>query len=221
MKRNPSVSEQKAPRTVTATAVLAAVLVLMSFTPFGYLHIGVVSMSLLMIPVAVGAVTCGICSAVILSVLFGVTSFLQCFGLDSFGTLLYSVSPSMTVIACILPRLLAGLCTGLTGMRTKKLGLCSYAVSGFCGAMFNSVFTFLALVLCFWNSSAFRTAIAEMGIETDSLFSFFTAFLGFNFMFEAFACLAATFLVGSLMERAGMISAADPFEHNLKGLLNR
>jgi len=218
MNRNP---EQKEPRTLPATAILAAVLILMSFTPFGYLHIGVVSMSLLMLPAAVGAVTCGVRSAVILSALFGLTSFLQCFGNDSFGKLLYSVSPALTFLACMLPRLLAGLCTGLSGRHARRLGLCSYAICGFCGAVFNSVFTFLAIVLCFWQTPAFCTAIAGIGIETDSLFSFFTAFLGFNFMFEAIACFTVTFLVGWLMERAGMISAVNPFEHDLKGLLNR
>ena len=40
---------------MTRLAILAAILLLMAFTPLGYLKIGPFSMTLLMIPVAIGA----------------------------------------------------------------------------------------------------------------------------------------------------------------------
>ena len=221
MKHITTALDRKSPRTLPATALLAAVLILLSFTPFGYLRIGVISISLLMIPAAVGAVTCGIRSAVFLGGLFGLTSFVQCFGIDSLKTFMYSVSPVRTAIICLLPRLLAGLCIGLIARRARALGLCSYAICGFCGAVCNSVFFFSTLVVCFWQNPAFMSEMTERGVQNDSLFTFFTSFLGFNFMFEALVCFAVTFLIGWMMERAGMISAVNPFEHHPKGLLNR
>ena len=41
-------------------AILAALILIMAFTPIGYLRIGALSLTLLMIPVSVGAVVMGL-----------------------------------------------------------------------------------------------------------------------------------------------------------------
>lgn len=206
-------------RRIAVTVVLAAFLIVMALTPFGYLRIGVISMSLLMIPVAVGASVCGVWTAVLLGLLFGVTSFAGGFGIDSFCTFICSLSVFRALILCLLPRVLAGLFTGLVGQRMKRLGLCSYAVTGFCAAVFNSVLYFATMTACFWNDSAFLAEVAAHGISTASLYTFFTGMIGFNFLFEAVAGALMTFLVGWLMKRAGMITIANPFEPNMKGMI--
>ena len=50
-------------------AILAALVLLLSFTPLGYLRIGPLSLSLLMIPVAIGAVVMGPLAGAILGCL--------------------------------------------------------------------------------------------------------------------------------------------------------
>ena len=70
---------------LTENAMLSAIIVLMAFTPLGYLQIGPVKMTFIMIPVAVGAMTLGEKTGAFLGLVFGITSFIQCFGLDAFG----------------------------------------------------------------------------------------------------------------------------------------
>ena len=66
-------------RKMTVTAVLAALIVVLSFTPLGYLKIGVVSITFIMIPVVIGAVMEGPATGALLGLVFGATSFIQCF----------------------------------------------------------------------------------------------------------------------------------------------
>ena len=85
----------------------------MAFTPVGYLKIGVVSISFLMIPVALGALAKGPVAGAILGTVFGITSFAQCFGMDLFGTFLAEKNVVFTFIMCVVCRALAGFLAGL------------------------------------------------------------------------------------------------------------
>ncbi len=98
---------------LTVTAMLTALLVVMAFTPLGYLRIGALSLTLCMIPVIVGAVTEGPAVSAFLGGVFGVTSFIQCFTGDFLGGILLSESAVRAFIVCFVPRLLTGLFCGL------------------------------------------------------------------------------------------------------------
>ena len=63
-------------------AILLAILLVMAFTPLGYMKIGPLSVSFLTLPVAIGAVILGPRAALILGAAFGLTSFYQCLGMD-------------------------------------------------------------------------------------------------------------------------------------------
>ena len=64
-------------RWLTQLALLVAVLLVMNYTPLGYLQVGPLSMSLLTIPVAIGAMTLGPVAGAILGGVFGTTSFVS------------------------------------------------------------------------------------------------------------------------------------------------
>ena len=83
---------------LTVLAMLAAVIVLMAFTPIGYLKVGAVSITFIMIPVVIGAVVTGPRGGALLGAVFGITSFIQCFGLDTFGTAMMSINPVFTFL---------------------------------------------------------------------------------------------------------------------------
>jgi len=221
MKQNLDLTARTEPRRLLVTLILAAFLIAMTFTPLGFLQIGVISMSLLTIPVAVGAALSGVLPAVLLGLLFGITSFARGFGIDSFCTFICSLSVPRTLILCLIPRLLTGLFAGLIGQRVKKLGLCSYAVTGFCAACCNSILYFITMVACFWHDSAFLAEMTDRGVQTDSVYSLFQSVIGFNCIFEAVIGASAVFLIGWLMKRAGMITVVNPFECNQKGILHR
>ncbi len=94
-------------------AVLAAIVVLMAFTPIGYLKLGAVEMTFIMIPVAVGAITLGEKSGAFLGLVFGISSFIQCFGMSPFGAALLQINPIFTFIMCLVPRVLMGYLCGI------------------------------------------------------------------------------------------------------------
>ena len=100
-------------REITLTAILAAIILLMAFTPLGYLRVGPVSITFLVIPVVIGGMTLGPVRGGFLGAVFGATSFAQCFMGDPFGAALMALSPLATAAACFIPRVLIGVVAGL------------------------------------------------------------------------------------------------------------
>ena len=100
---------------LTLTAVLAALVLLLSFTPIGYLRIaGVLEITFLTIPVAIGAMVVGPSAGLFLGTLFGLTSFvLALTGSNDLGVILMSINPFLTGVLCIVPRALMGFLTGV------------------------------------------------------------------------------------------------------------
>ena len=60
-------------------AVLIAIMLILAFTPLGYLRIGPLAISLMTIPVVIGAMILGPAGGAVLGLVFGLTSFYQCF----------------------------------------------------------------------------------------------------------------------------------------------
>lgn len=102
-------------------AVLVALLLVMAFTPLGYLKIGVLSISFLCIPIAIGAIVLGPVAGLALGTIFGLTSFFQCFGADAFGTAMLSMNWLYTFIICVVSRALMGWFTGLVASGLGKV----------------------------------------------------------------------------------------------------
>lgn len=170
-------------------AMLTAVILVMSFTPLGYLTVGPVKMTLIMIPVAVGAVTMGPAGGAFLGLVFGLTSFAQCFGLDPFGTTLMSLSPVYTLIMCIVPRALMGYLCGLIFKGLSKYSRKgAYIVACLSAAVLNTAFFMTFLILLFGKTeyiASFRGGL--------SILAFTAAFVGINGLAE----IAASALIGS------------------------
>ena len=84
--------QNKKMRQMVQLAVLTAILLVMAFTPLGYLKLGPLSITFLTLPVAVASVVLGPQAGLIMGAVFGLTSFFQCFGMDEFGVTLLSIS---------------------------------------------------------------------------------------------------------------------------------
>ena len=70
-------------------AILIAIMIILAFTPLGYLKFGLIEITLMVIPVAVGAIVLGPLCGAILGGVFGLTSFIQCFGFSAGKTSIY------------------------------------------------------------------------------------------------------------------------------------
>ncbi len=179
-------------------ALLTALIVLMAFTPIGYLQIGVVKMTFIMIPVAVGAITLGEKSGAFLGLVFGITSFIQCFGLDLFGTALLQINPVYTFIMCMVPRVLMGYLCGviykLIARKKKKIAL---VFASFMAPVLNTIF-FMSLLMLFFGNSNYI-----MGIRNGAeLWPFLVAFVGLNGVMEIVSTTIIAPPVASAIKKA-------------------
>ncbi len=168
-------------------AVLIALTLVMAFTPLGYLKIGVLSVSFLSIPVAIGATVLGPVAGLTLGTIFGLTSFLQCFGMDAFGTAMLSVNWFYTFVICVVSRALMGWFTGLISLglskvfNGKKIGkyFLNDIVAIVCAPIMNTVF-FLGFIALFF----FNTEIAGLNVIAAVVIPA----LSINFVIEIIAC---------------------------------
>ena len=83
-------------RQLTILGLLTGILLLMAYTPLGYLNIGPLAISFNVIPVALAAVTLGPAGGAAAGAVFGLTSFLQCVGvggLSAMGAILFEINP--------------------------------------------------------------------------------------------------------------------------------
>ena len=185
--------------------VLCAILLVMSFTPLGYLNIGPLAISLNMIPVAIAAVAMGPVEGAILGGMFGITSFLQCLGIggtSAMGVILFEISPVLAFIQRFVPRVLAGLLAGLAYKGVRKLmghTVASFA-TGFCAALLNTVLFMTALVVLFGNTEYLQGLIGGRNVIV-----FICAFVGINAVVEMLAATFAVGLVGTALDKAKLI----------------
>lgn len=181
------------------TALLVAIIFVMAFTPLGYFKTGGLSVTLLPIPVVIGAITMGPVTGAILGLAFGVTSVIQCFGLEPFGTALMSINPAGLILLCLIPRILMGFITGIAAkalLRLDKNKTVSFALTSLLGALLNTVFFMSLLMLFFYNTDFIQSIAAGMG--SNGALAFVLAFVGINGVIEAIACC----VLGGAISRA-------------------
>ena len=191
-------------RRMVLLAMLSGILLIMSFTPLGYLNIGPLASTLNMIPVAIGAAASGPGGGAFLGAVFGITSCLQCVGIggtSAMGVVLFEISPVLTIIQRFVPRLLAGLLTGLIYRLLQKRHF-SYAgyVAGFSAALLNTLLFMTALVLLFSN-----TAYLQDLIGGRNVLEFCLAFVGINALVELFSTAFVTGIVCKALEKLKMV----------------
>lgn len=172
---------------LTELSVLLAIIILMAFTPIGYLKAGVVEITFITIPVIVGAVILDEKAGALLGLAFGITSFLQgILGLSAFGIALIEVSPLYAFLVTVPTRVLMGFLTGVIFKAIKKDKLWSYGVSGLCGSLLNTLLFMTTLILLYWKTDYIQGIKAALG--STNIFAFVLAFVGVNGAIEAACC---------------------------------
>lgn len=171
-------------------AVLTALIILMTFTGIGYIPIGPLKLTLNTLPVAVGAVILGPVGGAVLGLVFGLSSFFTCFGLDPLGTVLIGQNAFLMFIVCVIPRIICGVVPAwifrIVSKRDKSK-IISSAVSCTLTAILNTIGFLLLLWLCFGASLASNPATIEVlgGQGISNIIVLFAAFAGTNAIIEA------------------------------------
>lgn len=156
-------------------ALFVAIIILLSVTPLGYIHLGVINATTIQIPVIIGAILFGWKKGAFLGGVFGITSmikntvqpndtsfvfspFVPVFGKDK-GSL-------FAIVVCIVSRVMIGVATGLLFKalsKTKLSKALSAGVCGFCGALTNTILVMGGIYLFFGRS---YSAAKDQAYET-------------------------------------------------------
>lgn len=183
---------------LTTTGMMIGIILLMSFTPLGYLRTAGLEVSLITIPVAIGAMIIGPRAGLLLGTVFGLTSFYQCFGMSPFGAALLGINPFLTFLVCVPTRAIMGWLTGMLFIAVEKLDrsktICFF-IGGIFAALLNTVLFMGALMLFFWNTEYIQSINA--GVGNLSIFAFVLTFVGVNGLLE----MPATCIVGGVVSK--------------------
>lgn len=169
-------------------ALMSAVIVLMALTPLGYIRTPALSITLIPIPVAVGAIILGPAGGAVLGTVFGATSFAQALSGGGMGAILLQINPLATLFLCIVPRILEGFLCGLIFKLLRKVNLkkASYYIAGISCPVLNTVLFMSTLVAFFYQTEYIQGFVSQLGVSNPLMF--IAAFVGAQAIFEAVLC---------------------------------
>lgn len=194
-------------RQLTILGLLTGILLLMAYTPLGYLNIGPLAISFNVIPVALAAITLGPAGGAAAGAVFGLTSFLQCIGvggISGMGAILFGINPVLAFIQRFVPRLLDGFLLGyiFRAIQKRKGARLGCFVTGFFSAFLNTLFFMAALILLFGNTEYLQEMIGGQNILL-----FVCSFVGINAVCEMIASTIITGAVGYALYRSRLFSS--------------
>jgi uncharacterized membrane protein len=182
-------------------AILTALLLVLAFTPIGYLRLGPFSITFMPVPVVIGAILLGPGGGAFLGLVFGLTSFAQCFGIDPMGTALMTINIFYTFVMTVVTRTLVGYLTALVfrGMRSlfeklpksDKTKPVTYAIASAAGPLFNTVLFMSAMYIFFGKEQVVLDAF-----ELTAAVPFFVFVFGIVFA-QALVELLVTMIIGT------------------------
>ena len=171
---------------LTVTAVLSAIVAVISFIPLKTMGLEI---TFSLVPIAVGAILYGPGVGATLGAVFGVVSFIQCFGYSPFGALILGENPSSAFFVCVPTRILVGMITGMVSKSMSKggktLNELKYIVCSLLAPVLNTAFFMSALVYFFYNGDTIQYFVNALGAANP--FTFIFMFVGINGLVEIIA----------------------------------
>lgn len=201
-------------KTMVLLGLLTAVVAVFSFTPIGSIPVGPLVITLNIIPIAIAAVALGPIGGMIIGAVFGIFSFLQCFGIgipSGMGAILVDINMPFAFIQRFVPRALDGFLAGLIFQGVAKLTdvRISCFVTGFCTALMNTAFFMLSLVFLFGNTDYVKGLM-----NGRSVLPFIVGFVGTNALVEMIVCTIITGAVGFALYKAKLIKPVKAASEN-------
>ena len=194
---------------MTLLAMLTAVLIVLGFVnipmPMG------LSITFNMIPVAIAAMAMGIPGGAFIGGVFGLISFLQCYGIcgvSGMGVALVTADPSFG-FACLMfvqrfvSRVLVGVLSAMVFRKMAKTRAPLYVqgmVTGFSAAFLNTLFFMSLLVLLFGHTELIQNQMAGR-----SVLVYIVASVGINAVVEMAVAALVTGAAGTALKKARLL----------------
>ncbi|MBQ7288213.1 MAG: ECF transporter S component [Clostridia bacterium] len=143
-------------------ALYIAIIFVLNSTPLGYIPTPTgINATTVFLPVIFAAITLGPWLGGLVGFIFGMTSFLQCFGIgavvDPLAATLFNENAFLYAVMCFVPRILMGIGVGYIFKllnRIDKTKIISYAFSSVSAVLLNTVL-FLSAFNLFFSNTAF------------------------------------------------------------------
>lgn len=176
-------------------SVLVAILLVLEFSGIGMIKTPFLELTIMQVPVIIGAIVMGPTAGGILGGVFGLLSFWECFGRSAFGATLLGINAFGTFMTCVPTRILMGLFCGLIFKALFRLDktkgqLLAFGGAGLAGSLLNTVLFTGTLTLFFYNTDFIQniaTGLAgQFGVVINP-FLFVVFFVGIQGLIEALA----------------------------------
>jgi len=192
------------------TALFSAIIIIMAFTPLGYIPLGVINATIIQIPVIIGALFCGPKQGAFLGFLFGFTSFLKntimpatlsafVFSPVLAASMFGAKGVLFSTFICFVPRVLVGVLPYYIykGMkRFSKWKTVNFAVAGVVGAFTNTLLVMGSIYLLYKDAYA-----AAQGIDPAMVLGVIGGIIGFNGVIEAILSGVIVSAVGVVLNK--------------------
>ena len=179
----------KGTRNMVELALMSAIIIVMALTPLGYIKTPVLSITLLTIPVAVGAMILGPKGGAFLGGIFGATSFAQAVsGAGGMTAILFQTNPLGVTFLCFVPRILEGFLCGLIFMilRKTKLKKAAYYIAGISCPVLNTILFMGTVITLFYQTDYIQTLVNSLGAKNP--LAFVVLLVGIQGVIEAGLC---------------------------------
>ena len=194
-------------RKLALMGLLTALVVVLTYFN---IPIGPLSISMAMIPVAIAAIALGPIGGAVIGAVWGVCSFLQCFGIlgvSGMGVFTVEISPVLTFLQRFIPRVLEGYCAGWIFKLMSKAThpKISCFITGFSTALLNTIFFMSALVILFGNNQEF----VDKYMGDKSPIAYILGAISLNAVVEMALSTIVAGAVGFALCQAKLISVSD------------
>ena len=210
VKEDIAMQSKKEIKELVLTALFSAIIIIMAFTPLGYIPLGIINATIIQIPVIIGALFCGPKQGAFLGFLFGFTSFLKntimpatlsafvfspVLAAEMFGAkgVLYST------FICFVPRILVGVLPYFIykGMKSfSKWKTVNFAVAGVLGAFTNTFLVMGSIYVLYKDAYA-----SAQGIDPAAVLGVIGGIIGFNGVIEAILSGVIVSAVGVVLNK--------------------
>ena len=172
--------KKNAGKRVAVLGVFAAVIVVLQLLSYS-IKVGPFNLSLVLIPIVLGAVLYGPKIGAALGAIFGAVVVVCCFtGLDAGGYILFSANPWLTSLICLLKGALAGFVAGLIAnlpLREKKPYLAIILAAAAAPIANTGLF-------CIATLTFFKDILVSWAGGTNLMVYVLTGLIGINFIIE-------------------------------------
>lgn len=172
-------------KSMVLLGLLTALIMVFSMTPIGSIPVGPLVITLNVVPVAIAAIALGPIGGAAMGAVFGLFSFLQCFGigvLSPMGEALANIDPVLAFIQRFVPRVLDGFLVGLIFNAITKIKSLKgyYVVTGVISALFGLALFISAMMLVGYEKGAKYNMSPDMYdlMTSGGLIAYICAFVG-------------------------------------------